>query len=171
MTRAAAPLLVLLLFAGSAAAEETIWLRGRGEDVWIERDGEEREPRDAYKSVTIVSSPAPPSSDCGERRGWRGPGGGPLLPSVGAFVDLGGGPPDFIDPYGYGYGYMGPYPYPYWLDDGRFRDRRQIRHLGGHGHRGHGFGRHEGNRPELHRAGHSGGGHRHGGRGGDRHGR
>jgi len=59
-------LLVPLLLACSAAfAEETIWLRGRGSDVWIERGDAAREPRDARKGVTRVVTPPGPAVGAG----------------------------------------------------------------------------------------------------------
>jgi hypothetical protein len=170
------PAALLLLCAASAAAEETIWLRGRGSDVWIERNGEMREPRDERKGLTIVSTPARARDDCGATRAWRGaPAGAALLPPVASFVDDGGGPPyDATSLWVYDYG-----GYPYWLDDWRYRGRdhrhgrhphfggRRDRHpFDGDRHQRHRFGGDERRRPEFHRAENSFGGHRHGGRGG-----
>jgi hypothetical protein len=59
-------LLVLLLLAGPAAsAEETIWLRGRGSDVWIERGDAAREPRDARRGLTRVATSSDPEVSAG----------------------------------------------------------------------------------------------------------
>ena len=75
--------LVLLVLAASVASAETIWLRGRGDDVWIERDAEMREPRDDRKGFTRVSTPVlrPAAARAGARE-WRGGwnGGPPIAP-------------------------------------------------------------------------------------------
>lgn len=66
----ASPLLLLLLVAPAVSGEETIWLRGRGSDVWIERGDAAREPRDERKGVTRVATPPAPavsSRDTDER--------------------------------------------------------------------------------------------------------
>jgi hypothetical protein len=173
MLRPAAALVLLL--AGAAAAEETIWLRGRGSDVWIERDGEIREPRDDRKGVTFVSTPAPPAADCADARGPRGGwGGGPLLGPVGAYASdaaYGVGPDA---PYLYGLGYM-PYPHFGWYDDrgrhryrdghsGRHRDHHRGRHPVANVQRprhGFGLGFFGGRSQERLFGGHRGGGHGH----------
>jgi hypothetical protein len=51
--------LVALLLLASAASAETVWLRGRGSQVWIEVDGRVREPQSNRKGFTRVSSPSP----------------------------------------------------------------------------------------------------------------
>ena len=53
--------LLFLLLPGVGAAEETIWLRGRGDDVWIERHGEARESRDEERKglTRVATSPLP----------------------------------------------------------------------------------------------------------------
>ena len=47
--------LLLLLLMASAASAETIWLRGRGGDVWIEKDGQYVTPRPDHKGFTRVT--------------------------------------------------------------------------------------------------------------------
>jgi len=51
-----APLLLLSLLA-SAASAETLWLRGRGKDVWIEKDGRYQPPKEDRKGLTLLSAP------------------------------------------------------------------------------------------------------------------
>lgn len=50
--------LALALLPPGVAAE-TLWLRGRGPDVWIERDGQIQEPQRNRKGFTRVASPRP----------------------------------------------------------------------------------------------------------------
>jgi hypothetical protein len=156
---AAAALLVIA--ASAAAEEETIWLRGRGSDVWIERGDEMREPRDDRKGVSFVSIPARAAADRDGARAWRGGlAGGVPLPSV-------SGPPppavpygldgpylegmyDMYPPYGLGYDYYprGGYGYDHYGRH-RVRHHRHGRHHFGDGH--HRFGSDERRRPEMQR--------------------
>jgi len=166
--RLAFPLAFLLLAATSAPAE-TVWLRGRGDDVWIERDGEAREPRDDRKGLTHVEEPAPPPpAQRSEPGAWRpGWGPAPLLPPVIDYV----GPAPLsayccdVPPYVF----WTPDRYPSWRDHGRHRgrdfrfhghpsrprlhgDHRPQRHRFHSEHSGHsGHHRGEGRRPERHR--------------------
>jgi hypothetical protein len=59
MARAAAFWLLGGVLAAPAAPAETIWLRGRGADVWIERDGRVQEPQKDRKGFTRVATPRP----------------------------------------------------------------------------------------------------------------
>jgi hypothetical protein len=164
---------LLLLCAASAAAEETIWLRGRGSDVWIERNGEMREPRDDRKGVSIISTPARPVAERGDTRAWRGGwDGGGLLPSI---TELVSDPPypasyplDAPTMYDSGYGYSPRYwrGYRHGRGDGWSHHRGHHRFGDDHRHR-HRFASDERHRPELHRGEERAfGGHHHGGRGG-----
>jgi hypothetical protein len=176
--------LVLLVLAASVASAETIWLRGRGDDVWIERDGEMREPRDDRKGFTRVSTPVRPAAARAGAREWRGGWNGgppiapvPLIAPVAPIPDYVSYPAHGCDaPCGYGLGLLDPaYHHRYRFDDRRHR-LRDHRHdhlrFGDHRHHRHRFGHDERRRPEVHRG--VFGGHRHGGfgrRGGDRRGR
>jgi hypothetical protein len=51
--------LLLLLLAISAASAEEIWLRGRGDRVWIEKDGQIQAPKKNRKGFTRISTPTP----------------------------------------------------------------------------------------------------------------
>lgn len=55
--RSLAPLLTLALLPAAGAAE-TIWLRGSGDKVWIERSDDP--PREARKGLTRIESPPAP---------------------------------------------------------------------------------------------------------------
>lgn len=145
------PLLWLLLapLLAPAAAAESVWLRGRGSDVWIEVDGRVREPRPDRKGFTRVSSPSPVILRNRVRRT------APAPRPAGVVVEL--GVPD-------GSG-------PWYHDDGvdfyvpRYRSHRHHRHAryahrGRHGHARHRIGHPRGPR----RGGHvRGAGHRRGG--------
>jgi hypothetical protein len=51
--------LLLMTLLASPAPAETVWLRGRGNHVWIEVDGRVQEPQKNRKGFTRVSSPSP----------------------------------------------------------------------------------------------------------------
>ena len=90
--------------------------------MWIERDGEAREPRDDRKGVTRVEVPAPPPADQADTRRWR-PGWphAPLLPPVADYVS-----PDPLAAYCCDvppYVIWAPDRYPYRLHDRRHRGR------------------------------------------------
>lgn len=79
MLRCRAALLLICLVASPAASEEaaeseTVWLRGRGSDVWIERGGEARISRDGERTgLTRVESPPPVAAGPGNAVRQRAP--------------------------------------------------------------------------------------------------
>jgi hypothetical protein len=128
---AASLLLALCIPAFASAEEETVWLRGRGDDVWIERDGSARESREGGKAgfTRVVSSPLP------EVRARDGEPADPR-PRVAVIVV---GEPGWVDttpPYPPAHAYT---PHVYYPRHS-FRlhpDRRPYRHVHGLPFRGH----------------------------------
>jgi hypothetical protein len=144
------PLLWLLLapLLASPAAAESVWLRGRGSDVWIEVDGRVREPRPDRKGFTRVSSPSPVILRNRVRRAAPAPRPARVVVELGA--------PEWSGP-----SYSGEVHH--YVP--RYRSHRPYRHAryghrGRHGHGRHRIGHHRGPRRDSHLRG---GGHRRGG--------
>ena len=57
MGRHATRVLLVFMLVAPPAFAETIWLRGRGKDVWIEKDGEIQAPKKNRKGFTRVETP------------------------------------------------------------------------------------------------------------------
>ena len=154
--------MLLLLLVGSAVSAETIWLRGRGADVWIERDGRVQEPQENRKGFTRVATPPRPLVYRGrpaERRETRRSSAvvevGPDCRHLGAY------PPDDVYPHSHGYAHYPRYRYGHHRDgDHRYG---QYHRSGSHGYERHRSGRDGRGHSQVRHGGRSSGGQRGGG--------
>jgi hypothetical protein len=131
-------LLLGLSVAAAGVSAETVWLRGRGADVWIEKDGQVQEPRKNRKGFTRVVTPSRRVANPGPSRAVRASATRHEVVEIGPAV-----PPHRV--------WSGGYPYRY----GRHRHRGYAPHRYGYSHsrhRGHHVGRYRDGRVGRHRS-------------------
>ncbi|MGH0030200.1 MAG: hypothetical protein ACQGVC_10445 [Myxococcota bacterium] len=122
---------LLLLAEGMATAEETIWLRGRGDRVWIERDGVPQPPAENAKGFSRVATSSMPGVYAARRPSAAvdAVAATATAPPPSTTVVL--GEPEWRRSYfsanSYGYGYYHP-RYRTWRYRNYYRDRHYGRH-------------------------------------------